>query len=101
MPAPYSSAAVDLDAQPTPNPNSLKLVRRDGRPFLPGGEMRSFTSFADAAADPLGIALFAVPGVAGVFVLPAFLTVTKTAEASWDNVLPAVEAALRDVTGDA
>ena len=60
--------------------------------------MRSFTSLAEAAADPLGIALFAVPGVAGVFVLPAFLTVTKTPEASWEAVLPGVEAALREVS---
>ncbi|HYE58729.1 MAG TPA: NifU N-terminal domain-containing protein, partial [Rhodothermales bacterium] len=53
-------------AHPTPNPNSLKLERADGQPIIAEG-MRSYTSPAQAAADPLGTALFAIPGVTGVF----------------------------------
>ncbi len=81
---------------PTPNPNSLKVERADGGPFLESG-MRSFTSAAQATGDPLGEALFAVPGVAGVFALPGFVTITKTPEAAWKAVMPDVEAALTNV----
>ncbi len=84
---------------PTPNPNSLKIVRTDGQPVVPaadlgGGGMLSFTSAAEAADHPLGAALFSVPGVAGVFALGTFLTVTKASAARWDDVLPGVEALL-------
>jgi NFU1 iron-sulfur cluster scaffold homolog, mitochondrial len=84
--------------RPTPNPNSLRIERADGQPMIPEG-MRSFTEAAQATGDPLGEALFAVPGVAGVFALPAFVTVTKASEADWRSVQPAVEAALRAVLG--
>lgn len=80
-------------AQPTPNPNSLKLVRTDGGTFIDKG-LVSCKSMAEAAAHPLAAALFSLPGVEGLLVLPQFLTVTRAEGAAWDTVLPAVEAAL-------
>src|SRR5438128_1453945 len=60
--------------QPTPNPNALKCVL--DRP-LPE-PIRSFRSAAEAAGDPLGSALFAVPGVTAVLLSGGWLTVNKT-----------------------
>jgi hypothetical protein len=80
--------------QPTPNPNSIKITHA-GAPFLEGG-MESFGSADQAAGHALGRRLFAVPGVANVFALPQFVTVTKDPAADWDDILPAVEAALDD-----
>lgn len=78
-----------VSAHPTPNPDSLKLTV-EGVRFLPSG-LRSFRSAAEAEGDALGSALLAVPGVANVFYVPDFLTVTKAPSAHWDDVYPAVE----------
>ena len=85
-----------FETHPTPNPNSLKIIRADGGAMMAPG-MKSFTSFAEAAADPLGILLFSIEGVTGVFALPAFVTLTKRPDASWDTILPAAEAALAEI----
>lgn len=86
---------MHFTAQPTPNPNSLKLTRSDGGRFLEGG-MVSCTRIEQAAEHPLAALLFSIPGVAGLFVLPDFLTVTREPGASWDTLLPEVESALAD-----
>lgn len=84
---------------PTPNPDSLKYVAGPDAsgapppPFIAAG-LAAFHSAREAAADPLGAALFAVPGVASVLVLPAFCTVTKRPDADWARVAPAVERVL-------
>lgn len=75
--------------QPTPNPNSLKFSTK-GRPFIEQG-MGAFASAAEAEGDPLGAPIFAVPGVINVLVLPPFVTVTKSPDADWNEVLPHVE----------
>jgi hypothetical protein len=77
--------------QPTPNPNALKCVL--DRP-LPE-PIRSFRSAAEAAGDPLGNALFAVPGVTGVLLSGGWLTVNKTKDAAWAGVKRGVQDALK------
>lgn len=81
-----------FQAQPTPNPNSIKLTT-DAGPFIEHG-MESFGSPAEADAHPLGRRLFAIDGVINVFVLPDFLTVTKDPGTNWNAVLPRVEQTL-------
>ncbi|GIV59827.1 NifU N-terminal domain-containing protein [Rhodocaloribacter litoris] len=77
---------------PTPNPNSMKITLSEGT-FIADG-MLSFAG-AEAARDhPLGAALFAVEGVTNVFILPQFLTITKTPDADWDALMEAVTAVL-------
>lgn len=56
--------------------------------------MESFNSAQEAEAHGLGRRLFAVAGVANVFIVPQFVTVTKHPDADWNRVLPPVEAAL-------
>jgi hypothetical protein len=75
--------------QPTPNPNSLKFAAT-GRSFIESG-MGAFSSADEAEGDPLGEPIFALPGVLNVLILPAFVTVTKQPDASWDTILPEVE----------
>lgn len=78
--------------QPTPNPNSLKITSA-GRRFIEDG-LESFNTASDAEGHPLGHRLFNVTGVANVFIVPQFLTITKHPAADWDEVLTGVEAAL-------
>lgn len=81
-----------FQAQGTPNPNSIKIIT-DGPSFISEG-MESFNSAHEAEAHALGRRLFAVPGVANVFILPQFVTVTKHPASRWADVMPGVEAAL-------
>lgn len=84
--------SVTIIAQPTPNPNAMKFtVSR----HLTDGSSRTYGSAQEAAGDPLASRLFAVPGVKTVFVLNDFVTVTKETGASWAEVSPAAEEALR------
>jgi hypothetical protein len=78
--------------QPTPNPNSVKITA-DAQPFLEHG-MATFASAEEAAGHALGERLFAIRGIANVFILPQFLTITKEPAADWDVLLPEVEAVL-------
>ena len=77
-----------ITTHPTPNPNSIKLTT-DAGGFVEDG-MLSFNSKQEAGDHPIGKKLFQVTGVASVFVMPAFLTVTKHPAASWDELLPTV-----------
>ena len=84
-----------LDITPTPNPNSLKCTLRKGA-FIPEG-MESFRSAEEAAGHALGERLFGIRGVADVFIVPQFLTITKRPDADWNDILPAVKKAVQDV----
>jgi len=78
----------------TPNPNSLKFTT-DGGPFIQSG-LVSIQSEDEAADHPLGQRLFAIEGVTDLLILPAFLTVSKAPDASWNDILPTVQATLED-----
>jgi hypothetical protein len=80
---------AQIDIEPTPNPNSLKITAA-GHSFIPNG-MATFSSATEAADHPLGARLFAVEGIANVFILPQFLTVTKQGGADWDDIFPDIE----------
>lgn len=73
---------MEIQALPTPNPNSLKFVA-DGQTFLDGG-LLAFHSAQEAEDDALGAELFALRGVESVLAVPDFVTVTKHPAADWD-----------------
>jgi Fe-S cluster biogenesis protein NfuA len=76
-----------IETEGTPNPATLK--------FLPGREVMGlstadFASAASATRSPLATALFALPGVARVFLGGDFVTVTKSDEIDWQSLKPQV-----------
>lgn len=73
---------------PTPNPNAGKFTA--DRRIVEGKASRSYYSAAQAASDPLGAELFALPGVASLFLVDDFVTVTKQPDATWDSLIPRV-----------
>ncbi|MGD8278300.1 MAG: NifU N-terminal domain-containing protein [Gemmatimonadota bacterium] len=81
--------------QQTPNPNAGKFVA-DG-PVVDGKSSKSFFNASQAASDPIASALFEVPGVASVFMVEDFVTVTKAPSADWALLVPAVIATLEGV----
>ena len=67
------------DAQPTPNPNALKLLL--DRPI--SDEPLSFLTPAAGIGHPLAEQLFAIPGVVGLLMLHDFVTINKAPTAKW------------------
>ncbi len=80
--------------QETPNPNALKCVL-DRRA---GDSVRSFFKASDAAADPLGAALFSVAGVTNVLINGDWITVSKRPDAAWREVKAGVERVLGEAS---
>ena len=79
-------------AHPTPNPDSVK-VTTTGPPFTDGA-MESFRSADEASAHPLAHAILSIDGIANVFLVPDFLTVTKKKDVAWDEIWPSVSGVL-------
>jgi len=82
-----------IQTESTPNPASLKFL--PGRAVLASGTAY-FTDASAAGRSPLAQVLFALPGVAGVFLGADFITVTKDADRDWTELKPAVLGAIME-----
>ena len=80
----------------TPNPNAVKFVLKDA---VAVGFPRSFPSAETAEHDELAKNLFAVGHVTSVFMQDKFLTVTKTDDKGWPEMLPLLAAPIRAAAG--
>jgi hypothetical protein len=78
----------------TPNPNAGKFTV--GRTLVEGRSGLTFDSADAAAGDAVAARLMAEPGVRSVFMVADFVTVTKDDAASWAELAPRVQAALRE-----
>src|SRR5918911_343898 len=76
----------------TPNPNAVKFILKEP---VTSGTTRSFHSAEEAASDQLAGALFAAGDVASVFYMDKMVTVEKTEEADWDDLLPRLAVPIR------
>lgn len=76
----------------TPNPNAVKFILKEP---VTSGTTRSFHTAEEAASDPLAGPLFAVGDVASVFYMDKMVTVEKTEEADWDDLLPRLAVPIR------
>lgn len=83
-----------IQVERTPNPNSLKFMTTEGA--FPENEIVAISSTAEADRHPLGHRLFAIEGVADVFITPEFVTVSKEPSASWEDLRETVETALTE-----
>jgi hypothetical protein len=70
---------------PTPNPNAIRFAF--GQDVL-GSKSVTFASAAAAEGTPWAERLFGLPGVASLFGVRDFLTVTKTPAADWNAIVP-------------
>ncbi|MEO6121081.1 MAG: NifU N-terminal domain-containing protein [Acidimicrobiales bacterium] len=73
---------------PSPNPNALRFQLDTTLAAL-----LSFSSAADAEANPFAQAVFAAGGVTNVFGTNDFVTVSRAPGADWDPIIAAVQAA--------
>jgi Fe-S cluster biogenesis protein NfuA len=82
-----------IETEGTPNPATLKFL--PGRDVM-GGGTADFASPEVAARSPLAGALFALPGVARVFLGGDFITVTKVDDLTWQTLKPQVLGAIME-----
>jgi Fe-S cluster biogenesis protein NfuA len=82
-----------IETEGTPNPATLKFL--PGRDVM-GAGTADFAAPDAAARSPLATALFALPGVARVFLGGDFVTVTKNDVASWQALKPQVLGAIME-----
>ena len=80
------------DIQETPNPNAVKFILKEP---VSSGTSHSFKSADDAQNDDLAKSLFGVGDVVSVFYMDKMVTVEKTDEAEWDEILPALAVPIR------
>ena len=83
-----------IETEGTPNPATLKFL--PGREVMGSHGTADFASPASAARSPLAARIFALPGVARVFLGADFVTVTEDAEGGWAGLRPQVLAAIMD-----
>ncbi len=74
--------------QNTPNPNAGKFTL--DRVVVEGKSSRSYYNAGQAEADPMGKALFEIEGVASLFMVEDFVTVTKAPDVDWEALTPRV-----------
>lgn len=81
------------DIQETPNPNAVKFILKEPVTY---GVSRSFKSKEEAENDELAKAIFDVGNVVSVFYMDRMVTVEKTDEADWEEILPALAVPIRE-----
>lgn len=84
---------VSIYTEMTPNPETMKFVANK---LLYPGKSIDFPDEAAAAPSPLAKELFAFPFIRGVFIASNFVTLTKTHETNWDDVIPSVRQFLKE-----
>lgn len=84
---------ISIYTEMTPNPETMKFVVNK---LLYPGKSADFPEEADAAPSPLATELFAFPFVKGVFIASNFVTLTKTPDTEWLDVIPSIKTFLKD-----
>src|SRR5687767_2412815 len=80
------------DIQETPNPNAVKFILKEP---VSHGTSHSFKSRETVQDDGLAKSLFDIDDVVSVFYMDKMITVEKTDEAEWDELLPAIAVPIR------
>jgi NFU1 iron-sulfur cluster scaffold homolog, mitochondrial len=83
------------DIQETPNPNAVKFILKEP---VSHGTSHSFKSADTAMDDVLAKSIFDTGDVVSVFYMDKMITVEKTDEAEWDEILPALAVPIRAAT---
>ena len=83
---------VSIYTEMTPNPETMKFVANK---LLYPGKSIDFADEASAEPSPLAKELFAFPFIRSVFIASNFVTLTKTPDTQWDEVIPSIREFLK------
>lgn len=85
--------ATSIYTEMTPNPETMKFVASQ---LLYAGKSIEFQDENETEPSPLAKELFAFPFIRGVFIASNFVTVTKTIDTDWDEVIPTIRTFLKE-----
>ena len=84
---------ISIYTEMTPNPETMKFVANK---LLYPGKSIDFPDVESAKPSPLATELFGFPFIRSVFIASNFVTLAKTPETSWDDVIPAIRQFLKE-----
>ena len=87
------NTVVSIYTEMTPNPETMKFVANK---LLYPGKSIDFPDVETAKPSPLAIELFGYPFIKAVFIASNFVTLTKTADTDWSDVIPSVRQFLKE-----
>jgi Fe-S cluster biogenesis protein NfuA len=83
-----TAVPVMIYTEATPNPNTLKFVLN--RPIYPN-DFAEFQSASEATEAPLAAALFELGNIQNVYFSNNFVSITKTEELLWAELMPTIK----------
>jgi Fe-S cluster biogenesis protein NfuA len=84
---------ISIYTEMTPNPETMKFVANK---LLYPGKSIDFPEAEGAKASPLASELFGFPFIKAVFIASNFVTLTRTPDTEWSDVIPAIREFLKD-----
>lgn len=84
---------ISIYTEMTPNPETMKFVANK---LLYPGKSADFPDVESATPSPLATELFGFPFIKAVFIASNFVTLTKTTDADWNDVIPSIRQFLKD-----
>ncbi|MGE5519198.1 MAG: NifU family protein [Candidatus Dadabacteria bacterium] len=89
---------ISIYTEMTPNPETMKFVANK---LLYPGKSIDFPEVETAKPSPLATELFGFPFIKSVFIASNFVTLTKTPETDWTDVIPSIREFLKEYLQDA
>ncbi len=84
---------ISIYTEMTPNPETMKFVANK---LLYPGKSADFQEVEAAKPSPLATELFGFPFIKAVFIASNFVTLTKTPDTDWDDVIPSIRQFLKE-----
>jgi len=84
---------ISIYTEMTPNPETMKFVANK---LLYPGKSVDFPDVESAKPSPLAVELFGYPFIKAVFIASNFVTLTKTSDTDWDDVIPTIRNFLKE-----
>jgi NFU1 iron-sulfur cluster scaffold homolog, mitochondrial len=84
---------ISIYTEMTPNPETMKFVANK---LLYPGKSIDFADETSAKASPLATELFSFPFIKSVFIASNFVTLTKTGDTDWNDVIPSIRVFLKE-----
>ncbi len=84
---------ISIYTEMTPNPETMKFVANK---LLYPGKSIDFPDVESVKASPLATELFGFPFIKAVFIASNFVTLTKTPDTEWPDVIPSIRQFLKE-----
>jgi Fe-S cluster biogenesis protein NfuA len=89
---------ISIYTEMTPNPETMKFVANK---LLYPGKSIDFPDVETAKPSPLAVELFGFPFIKSIFIASNFVTLTKTPETDWNDVIPTIRHFLKEYLEEA